>query len=112
MKSRSPQLLRRGGTSPRDSGNERPLSADTSTTGKVRLFLLTMNAAYTLPFGPTASAGSQPLPERGSRTGRPKVRPPFVGRAKPIRWLPVFSLYAMARAGFLADWSSVLQAYD
>ena len=54
-----------------------------------------MNAAYTVPSGATATAGSHVLTfeptEPGRVTGVPKVRPPSVDRANAIPLQPIHS---------------------
>jgi hypothetical protein len=53
-----------------------------------------MNQADTLPFGATASAGSQAFlsdPAPGIEIGAAKLLPPFVERAKPIPVQPIHS---------------------
>ena len=93
MKSRSPQFLWSGGSSELTWGKVTPWSKEAATTGYQSVPLASMKAAYTVPSGATATAGSQELTfeptEPGKEIGAWKLRPPSTERPKPIPLQPI-----------------------
>src|SRR5436305_14101832 len=97
MKSRSPQFFGSGGMTSETWLKLKPWSVDFATLGYHCEPWATMNAAYTLPSGPTTTAGSHALRfdpiDPGRVIAAPNVRPPSVERAKPIFEHPIQSSY-------------------
>src|SRR3989442_14666394 len=106
MKSRSPQFFTSGGTRWETWANVEPWSKEAATTGYHWLAFAIMKAAYTVPSGPTATAGSHAFTfePRDSWTWRgvSDVNPPSVGRAHPIPSLHIQVSYTYPRAASTA----------
>src|SRR6266849_2004572 len=110
MNSRSPQFLASGGVSEATCGKVAPWSNEVATTGYHCAPLAIIKAAYTVPSGPTVTAGSHALTldplAPGSDIGAPKFRPPSVERANPMPEQPIQSSYTYPTLESAADSTS------
>src|SRR2546428_8332666 len=93
MKSRSPQFFASGGTRWETWANVEPWSKEAATTGYHWLAFAIIKAVYTVPSGPTATAGSHAFTfeprESGTWRGVSNVNQPSVDRANAIPWQPI-----------------------
>ena len=106
MKSRSPQFFASGGTRWETWANVEPWSKEAATTGYHWLAFAIMKAAYTVPSGPTATAGSHAFTfeprDSGTWRGVSNVNPPSVDRANAIPWQPIQVSYTYPSAASTA----------
>src|SRR5207245_9516597 len=93
MKSRSPQFFASGGTRWETWANVEPWSKEAATTGYHWLAFAIMKAAYTVPSGPRATAGSHAFTfeprDSGTWRGVWNVSPPSVDRPSACAWLSI-----------------------